>query len=380
MPLQLLRQKEIFYGSEKRYVSLYKGDLSELSSSDGVDYLCVSAQPNKYDRYDSSLIAALAKKGIYIDEMFNKMLADFRSSTKCWITQDVSNANFKRILVFEPNDISRAEEYITYIFSTIKYVEEENMSPICVALPLVCTGYGGADKNDIFEEIFYQAAHWCAMKFPFKEIKIVLYNSTEQDIAKFDSMVNEYDGIKTLKLDKYYPFYANQASKLAEANVTNDTLTDRQKYAIHLYTTNYYSVLNSVLRDLKGSHKGAEYKKYRPIIEALNSGLMNLPYYTNKTYRGVNLTKEQQNEYSVGKTDVNWAYTSSSYKKSAAFTRNTFITFQSYLGVCIESYSQYPSEREVLFAEHMDFITQNTAPLENKIHFYCAEIAPLFRR
>jgi hypothetical protein len=384
MSLNLVKSTDIYYQTTKRKISLYTGDLAALDAEDGVDYLGVSALPHDYSPTGASLIQALRLHGISVADLSKQKLADYRADIPCWISRVVPNANFKHIVVFEPSiPFIPAEDLITYIFSAISTIQGSNSAPICLALPLVCTQTGKADERDMMDAIFFAAAHWCGMKFPFSEVKLTLYHtklSTSKLAAHFSSLIQQYTDIETIDISNY-----NSYARLAHDLITQIppplpySLNYRQAFAICLYTTNFYYFINSTLRS--NDKKSEEYKKLRPLFEAIDTGLMNITDFIYAAYRGEsNMTQDRLKRNEKGKTVKNLAYFSTCSEPSSYYNKSHFrFKLQSLTGSLVEDVSAFPHEHEVLFMEGMQYYVKNVLH-PSYYQFNCDEVAEKYRR
>lgn len=382
MALELLETLDVYYGKSKRNVSLYSGDLSALEMKEAVDYMAVSTLPNFYLADYGTLLYSLNEKGVSVEKLSKDKAADYRSDIPCWITKDVSGIQCKRLIIFEPeNPRNNAYDLITYIFSAIAKQEEGRTADLKIALPILCTGKSGADPIEIIESMFYSSVHWGAMKFPFSEIKIVVYNNSsrkDEIRKKFTDLKYSYEHLENLFSTKAYTFYAKQA--LAGLNDVKlpEYLTQRQYFAIHLYTGSYYHTINTVLR--KNDRKSDIFKKHLPLFEALDTGLNNIPAYKGITYRGTEMPQSDLDKHKVGATYLNLAYTSTAYTKISFYNWHTVkLDIDCHTGCCIQEYSVFPSENEVLYIRGMSYKILS-ADKSKGYYFKTDECVEKFRR
>ena len=339
------------------------GDLSALKAEDKVDYLCVSAFPNDYTPTGSSLIQALDKAGISVSELAKNKLADYRTEYPCWISRDIAGAAIKRLAVFEPANTKSAYDNVSFLFSAVRAAQDNDSSPICAALPLLSTGYVGADETEMLEAIFYAAAHWCGMAFPFSEIKIVLYRTKTSEnslLAHFTDLCRTYADLEHLELPDGYSHYVQKAAAVIGKKTLPPCLTYRQAFAICVYTSGFSATINGKLRE--NNQFDAVYKKMLPLLEAIDTGLMNLACFSGTTYRGEEaMSKERIAENVKGNIVTNLAYTSSSYSPAGSIylCYRYHFYFSCIYGVTIEDYSMYPGEKEVLFSKKMQYLVKD---------------------
>ncbi len=382
MALQLLESLDVYYGKSKRTVSLYSGDISELDTKEAVDYMAISTLPNFYLADSGTVLYSLKQKGVSVEALSKDKAVDYRPEIPCWISKEVKGIQSGRLIIFEPNDPrNNAYDLVTYIFSAIAMREQGRTGDLKVAMPMLCTGKSGADPVEMTEAMFFAAVHWGAMKFPFKEIKIVIYqNSSTQNAIrqKFIELKYAYLNLESLYGTKAYNFYVNQIMDGIQNSYFPEYLTHRQYFAIRLYTSNFYYTINSVLR--RNDKKSKEYKKMLPLFEALDTGLMNLPHYAGMTYRGTTLKSEEINKHKVGATYLNLAYTSTAYEKGGwYYSGNASLDINCHTGCCIEDYSYYPFEKEVLYVRGMSYKILE-AKHDNRYYFRTDECVEKFRR
>lgn len=383
MALELLETLDVYYGSSKRSVSLYSGDLSELSEGEAVDYLAVSTLPNFYLADYGTLLYSLQNKGISVEALSRDKAVDYRPDIPCWISKDISGIQCKRLIIFEPDDPrTNAYDHVPYIFSAIAEREKGRTSDLKIALPMLCTGKSGADPVEIMEAMFYASVHWGAMKFPFKEIKLVVYNNSSQKDAirkKFTDLKYTYETLESLSIGQAYSYYAKQAIDRLSHMQVPDYLTRRQVFGILMYSSNYYPTINSILRS--NNRESEDFKKHMPLFEAIDSGLMNISPYVGMTYRGTNMPQSELDKHKTGATYLNLAYTSTAYEKGGWYNASVKLDINCHTGCCIEQYSFYPSEKEVLYIRYMSYkITKAEKISDNQYHFETDECIEKFRR
>src|SRR4051812_33471762 len=102
--MKLLDSLAVTYKGETRYIELYLGDLTAMTPQEAVDVLIVSAFPNSYWPTASSLIGALAQKGVSVAALAKDKATDLRQTFSCWLSKEITGPGiqFKRILCFEP--------------------------------------------------------------------------------------------------------------------------------------------------------------------------------------------------------------------------------------------------------------------------------------
>jgi len=381
MALTMIDYVDVFYGSSRRRVSLNTGDLSDLETSDGVNFLAVSAFPNTYSG-DSWLLDDLEAIGISVQALSTNKLADYRPDIPCWVSQVVPNANFQNLVVFEPSVPSvTAYGFTKYIFSAIRAIKGTPFTPTVVALPLVSTVDGGADESRMLRYIFYSAANSCGRMEEFSEIKIVLYKTqtSVSDLAQvFATVKSAYEHVLLNDYFQDYNSYSSQVQQQLSTVTLPSYLTYRQAFGICMYTSNFYSTINGVLRT--DNETTQDFVNLQALLEAIDTGLQNIPQTENTGYRAESSLSESRllaNE-PTGQP-VNIAYTSSAYAPGAWYNGAPFqFQIASLKGVVIEQFSMFPSEQELLFIRLMKYVV-NSIAVGDKYFFDCSEMPQPYR-
>lgn len=188
----------------------------------------------------------------------------------------------------------------------------------------------------------------------------------------FSDLKYRYENLETLFQNQQYQFYAAQA--LSGAAEDDEYLTPRQRYAIRLYTGNYYFTMNTILR--RGDKKAEDYIRHKPLFEAMDTALRNLPLYQGTVYRGEGVLSPQRREENMpGRHVKNPAYTSTSYEQGAFYHQATRFDIQSLTGTKVEQYSIFPNEREVIMEREFGYCVTdadgsifNSRSFTRKIH------------
>lgn len=343
-------------GTEPRVLQLCMGDVTDMGSNDQIDFLVVSALPDDYSPVSGSVIAGLSQKGISVDMLSKNKAADYEPVMPCWISQPVTSSSsgieFKRILLFEPADpASSAQGLLPDVFTALSCFN--GVKNTTVAIPMMCTGSGGADLAKIFYGLFYAAAFGqSSASFPLSVVKLVVRDQAQLNKVQplFTAFKQDYTNIQNLDLPGDYNMYAKSCWDWAQAASLPPYITRRQAFGIRLYTSNYYGQLNALLR--ANDPNDPVYMKTMPVFDAINAGLHNLQSSSGMTYRGeMSMSPDRLNEWVKGNDITNLAYTSTArpagtwYNSAAYKFKINGIQCKS-----ISFYSEFPSENEFLYA------------------------------
>lgn len=360
---------EVSYQQSKRTVKLAEGDITCLSAEESVDYLIVSVLAGDYSPTPGSVVGALKSKGVDMAALAENKEKSWMPEYPCWISKPVTGQNFKRLVVYESNgDKREALDCVTFVFSAIADFEKQSVTAVKAAIPLLCTGSGGVDKESMLEELFFTSVHWGAMRFPLSEITLVLYSGTDALRKEFSDLKYKYQHLSQLFSNQIYQFYANQS--LQNPGAVDEYLAERERFAICLYTSNYYVTINRILRD--DNRESKEYRDHRPLFEAIDTGLLNLSDYQKLVYRGESdMSEERLAANQKGKHVENTAYTSTSAVMGAFYYPSNYrFHMNSLTGSSIESYSTIPSEHEVLMKRRLSYLVDEAEEVKEDTIFY----------
>jgi hypothetical protein len=181
----------------KSRIELCQGDLTSLPNEEKVDLLVVSAFPDDYVPTPSSLIGALARKGVSVKSLAQNKAVDLRQAFSCWLSQDLvagpSGIHYKRILCFEPGVRGRPPELVGDIFRALAPFLSGPPKLDKVAMPLVAAGDQGYTVDEMLEPLLEAAVHWMQAGMPLSLLKIVTYREPQAQRAHeaFKQMKNK---------------------------------------------------------------------------------------------------------------------------------------------------------------------------------------------
>ncbi|RBL90523.1 ADP-ribosyltransferase domain-containing protein [Chitinophaga flava] len=358
MALQLIDSFTIDNANGSPTLQLCMGDLTNLSSEDAVDFLVVSASPGDYSASSGSLIGSLAQAGVSVQQLSNNKAANYEPKIPCWISNTISSSNsgiqFNRILLFEPtNPSTDAAGLVWTIFQALNCFQ--GGSNTTVALPMVCTGSGGASYQDIIQALFYAATFAGSLSaFSMPVIKLVAYDNDKLNQVQptFSTLKNYYQNLVNLDLPGNYQSYAPDAWSAVQGISLPDRLTKRQAFAVRMWTSNYYGMINSTLRN--GS-SDQNYYTLMPLFSAIDSGLANIAAFQGETYRGEShMSPQRLAQYQVGANILELGYTSSAQPAGSWYNGASYkFNINGLNSHSIAFLSVYPGEDEYLYARNM---------------------------
>jgi hypothetical protein len=312
MALQLIDSFTIDNADSQPALQLCMGDVTNLSTADAVNFLVVSALPGDYSPSSGSVIGALNQAGVSVEQLSQNKAANYEPKIPCWVSGPVTSNNpgiqFQQILLFEPATPAQAAPGLVWsIFQALSCFQGNTSTT--VALPMVCTGSSGASFPAIIQALFNAATYagsLAAMNLPV--IKLVAYNSSQLALVQpvFAALKGNYQNLVNLSLPNYQ-FYALSAWSFVQGIGLPTGLTRRQAFGVSIYTSNYYPMINNILRNPSDPN----YQPMMPLFGAIDGGLANIAASPGMTYRGErSMSSERLNQYQVGASILSLAYTS----------------------------------------------------------------------
>jgi 8-oxo-dGTP pyrophosphatase MutT (NUDIX family) len=179
--MRLLDRLSFTYRGSPRSITIYQGDLTAMPPSEAVDLLVVSALPDDYAPTPQSLVGALDRKGVSVEQLAQRKASDMRPNLACWLSEPVQAADpgiqFQRILCFEPLQRGAPPEVVGDIFQCLISVSQGGTPVRSIAMPLLAGGVQGVSTVDMLIPLFDAANHWMQFGLPIEEIKIVAYDA-----------------------------------------------------------------------------------------------------------------------------------------------------------------------------------------------------------
>ncbi len=197
--MELLDTLTVYHGVEARTIELYQGDLTDMKPEEAVDILVVSAFPNAYPPVRGTLIEALHKKGVSVEQLAASKALDLREMCSCWLSQEIVShqpgIKFKRIICFEPRVRGKAPEVVGDIFRSLVPFLSNGAANSKVAMPLVASGNQGESPQAMLAALLDAAVHWMAFGLPLKCLKIVEYSPEKAVLLKreFSQLKGKYE-------------------------------------------------------------------------------------------------------------------------------------------------------------------------------------------
>lgn len=172
-----------------RTVELHRGDLTRIQPDEAVDVLVVSAFPDDYVPTRGSLIGALDRAGLSVEQLASRRAVDLREFSSCWISEpiDVSRWGFARVLCFEPSFYGEAPQVVGDVFRSLFPFTAGPQGVRTVAMPLLASGDQGESPSVMLEALMTAGVLWQNTGMPLDRLKIVVRDGalTEDLVATF---------------------------------------------------------------------------------------------------------------------------------------------------------------------------------------------------
>lgn len=176
--MELLASWEIKYGQEERLIQLLHGDLSNLPPQHLVDVLIVSAFRSDYLATPTSLIGALAARGLFVSELAANKKIDLREQFSCWLSQRLTASfGFRYVVCLESGWRGTPPEICDDLFRALSPYLISEFPNASVAMPILGTGDQGWPIDVMLKTILHTTVSWLKRGLPLRLLKIVVYSA-----------------------------------------------------------------------------------------------------------------------------------------------------------------------------------------------------------
>jgi hypothetical protein len=197
--MRMLASWPIVHGRETRYIELLHGDLSNIPVEHAVDLLIVSAFKNDYSPTPSSLIGALARRGLSVASLADHKIVDLRDQFACWwapVRED--QFAFQNLMCIESGWRGSPPELTDDLFRALAPYLLTTFPNASVAMPLIGTGDQGWPASLMIASILTAACKWIRRGLPLARLKIVVYSDAAARVAQDAFVAFQRDGCDQL--------------------------------------------------------------------------------------------------------------------------------------------------------------------------------------
>lgn len=188
LQVRVLETMHIQHSSGPRKIELLLGDLSAIPDEHAVDTLIVSAFPGSYEPLPHTLIGALDRRGLSVQELSEHKEIDLRRFSNCWLSQPISDKtlNFRHLLCFEPfySGHQSPASVVGDVFRSLVPFTSGEPWINSVAMPLVAAGDQRAAPLEMLDAILEQAVRWLSAGLSLDTLKIVLFDGLPPETVK----------------------------------------------------------------------------------------------------------------------------------------------------------------------------------------------------
>ena len=175
---------------------LVQGDITNLPFA--TDLLCVSAFKYNYTPTDASIIGQLYRKGIDVGLLSKRPSLDFRDSLGIWVSKELENKSFKRIICVELIGTNNLFiESVRNLFAVISALEIQGQKNRSIALPMIGAGDQSIDEKLVIPTLLDVSLDFLRYSRFLNKIYFVVYN--DQKAGAFNKQMNDTLGRDKIK-------------------------------------------------------------------------------------------------------------------------------------------------------------------------------------
>ena len=168
-------------------VELCKEQLTDLPPDRAVDLLVISAFPNDYRPTPTSLIGALHRKGLSVqdlagakEEIFERAFPAGCPGSSMLLPPGL---RFRRILCFEPLGRGRPPELVGDISGSVPILGRDP-SIRSIAMPIVAAGNQSFPVREDAPPLLDATLHWLESGLPLEVVRIVAFSQSDAAEAR----------------------------------------------------------------------------------------------------------------------------------------------------------------------------------------------------
>jgi hypothetical protein len=169
-------------------VELLRGDLTDIPPERAVDLLVISAFPNDFRPTPTSLVGALHRKGLSVEDLARAKEEDLRESFSCWLSREFDapspGLRFRRILCFEPLGRGEPPELVGDIYRALVPILGRDPSIRSIAMPIVAAGNQSFPVAEMLPPLLDATLHWLESGLPLEVVRIVAFSQSDAAEAR----------------------------------------------------------------------------------------------------------------------------------------------------------------------------------------------------
>ena len=169
-------------------VELLRGDLTHIPPDRAVDLLVISAFPDDYRPTPTSLIGALHRNGLSVQDLAGAKEEDLRESFSCWLSREFNapspGLRFRRILCFEPLGRGQPPELVGDIYRALVPILGRDPNIRSIAMPIVAAGNQSFPVREMLPPLLDATLHWLDSGLPLEVVRIVAFSQSDAAEAR----------------------------------------------------------------------------------------------------------------------------------------------------------------------------------------------------
>jgi hypothetical protein len=171
-----------------RRVELLQGDLSNLPRREWFDAIVVSAFNRNYYPSSTSLIGALDRRGISVEELAATKEDDHTEQLGTWLSAPVHATDrgigFERVICFEPMQLGSPPQVVGHLFRALTSIVGGHQDIRTIAMPILATGNMGYAVEEMLPPLLDAAVNWLDRGRLIDRLAIVVYSDADAGIAQ----------------------------------------------------------------------------------------------------------------------------------------------------------------------------------------------------
>lgn len=210
---------ETIYG--RKSIEIYTGDITSFYKP--FDILILSAYNYFYFPVKGTIIHALSKKGVNVEELSKNTSIDLRKSLNIWLSNELNNTlcNFKRVICveFDEDEDNCIAQALNSLLPFLSLTEKLNIPTNTIAMPLLGTGALDLPITSILQSLLKQCEK-CLESIESLS-KIYLIEKTNTKASKLDNALNKYLNRSEIQIkDIFLDNYNTEVLKKLEDNIS----------------------------------------------------------------------------------------------------------------------------------------------------------------
>lgn len=192
--MHLLDRITIQQGGVDRSIELLFGDLANTTPEFASDVLIVSSFGGDYRPTPHSMIGALSRKGISVEELALQPEVDLRQTFSCWISKalnDTADAPYGRLVCMETLNGASPVRLVAQAFRALCPFVLGPPFVSSVSMPLLATGDQAFPVDTMLRAILNASIDLLTRGLPLNRIRIAVHSPSQVALAHRQICIGE---------------------------------------------------------------------------------------------------------------------------------------------------------------------------------------------